>query len=192
MDEPGRSKAFDLHWNTNYANTKILTEKVLNENLVKTNGKIIFVSSYLGRFGQIASINPQAYSKLKNYKRLTQADITALENQCVQDHKGNGNRRRWPRTVYHTTKIFMSAYANVLSRDQARVVAKGIQVYPMHPGWCRTDMMKAYGSAPYKSQDEGAETALYLCDLPYVINHKIQGEYFADSKHGSLIDGSLY
>ena len=186
-DQSDKAEAFRVQFQTNYANTRALNEKILEHDLVKANGKIIFVSSGLGRFGRVAEINPEVYKKLEAYKTLTFDDLATLQAQCVDAHEKGVDRAKWAKTIYNSTKLLLNIFVNILSRDEARIISKGIQVYIMHPGWCRTDMTKSYGDAPPKSAIEGGQTAIYLSDLPFEINEALQGEYFADSKHGSLI-----
>lgn len=97
-------------------------------------------------------------------------------------------RAKWPAMSYCTTKMFLSTYTSILGRRKS-ILDDGIQVYSFHPGWCRTDMTKHYeerGIIPPKSKEQGAETGIYLCDLPFVIDPKLQGEYFADCAHDSF------
>lgn len=49
-ETPGNLK---LQWETNYRNTRLLTELALQNDIVNENGKIIFVSSQLGKFSFI-------------------------------------------------------------------------------------------------------------------------------------------
>ena len=42
-----------IQWNTNYKNTRLLTEKLLDQNLINQHGKIIMVSSGAGEFNKI-------------------------------------------------------------------------------------------------------------------------------------------
>lgn len=121
---------------------------------------------------------------------MTLEELDAFEEQYLKEMASPETRGRWPEKAYCTTKMFLSTYTSILGRRDS-VLEKGIQVYSMHPGWCRTDMTKHYeekGIIPPMSKEEGAETAIYLCDLPFKIDPKLQGEYFSDSAHGSLIE----
>ena len=54
-------EVIDVTLGTNYHGAKQLTEALLNHNLIKDGGKIIFVSSMMGRFGNLKELNPPAY-----------------------------------------------------------------------------------------------------------------------------------
>jgi len=55
------------------------------------------------------------------------------------------------------------------------VVEKGIQVYGLCPGWVKTDM--AGDKAPLTIQ-QGAETPVYLVELPFKVQEDLQGKFF--------------
>jgi NAD(P)-dependent dehydrogenase (short-subunit alcohol dehydrogenase family) len=177
-----------IEWNTNYAHTRLLNEKVLSAGLIAQNGKIIFVSSQLGRVEHIA-FNSEVHKVFSAYKTLSLEELDKWGARCVKDVEKAETRGNWQPKFYCATKMFLSAYASVLGRDE-EIVGNGVQVYSMHPGWCRTDMTKHYeekGVVPPLSKEEGAETAVWLSDLPFEIDGELQGEYFADSEHGSFL-----
>lgn len=68
----------------------------------------------------------------------------------------------------------MNVYTTRLAKDPF-IIENDIQVYSLCPGWIKTDMAgpKAPGTI-----EEGAETPIFLLDLPYKIDPKIQGGFF--------------
>ena len=58
----------------------------------------------------------------------------------------------WPMTAYGVSKLALSAYTRILSRD-AHVIENGIAVNAMCPGWCKSDM--AGWERPPRSAQEG-------------------------------------
>lgn len=52
---------------------------------------------------------------------------------------------------------------------------KGIQVYCLCPGWVNTDMGRTNGKTPPRTIEQGAETPVYLIDLPYKMDKRYQG-----------------
>jgi len=52
---------------------------------------------------------------------------------------------------------------------------KNIQVYCLSPGYVATDMNNFQGDLSIK---EGIRTPVHLIELPFVVDHKLQGKYF--------------
>ena len=173
-------KDFQLHWFVNYENMKLLTESIINNNILNDSGKIIFVSSGLGKFGQLSSINQDMYARFKEYRTMDRKLLEELEGICVGDHE-NGRMNKWPKMFYCSSKIFMCAYASVLGRELA---GRNIQTYSMSPGFCQTDMTKGKGAQ--RTAAKGAETIVYLAGMRGDVDEKLQGEYFYDLNHAPL------
>jgi len=76
--------------------------------------------------------------------------------------------------TYAVSKMIVNSYARVLAlRDEIK--NNDISVYSAHPGWVKTDM--AGPKAPLTIK-EGAETEVYLIELPDGINREYQGKFF--------------
>jgi NAD(P)-dependent dehydrogenase (short-subunit alcohol dehydrogenase family) len=183
-----------IQWNTNYVNTKALTNLALEGKLLKQDGKVIFTSSQLGKYSFIKESNPSVYEKFCNYKTMAMSELDELAATTWAQHtSGNPEERQlWNSAIYHTTKMFLSTYAYILGREAGNLYSyPNLQVYHFHPGWCRTDMTKHYeekGIIPPMSQEQGAETALYLATDPaFTAKNEHQGEYFNLCAHESII-----
>jgi len=49
----------------------------------------------------------------------------------------------------------------------------------MCPGWCKTDMG---GDSANRSAEQGADTVVYLTNLPFERDEELNGKYFRDRK----------
>ena len=173
-------EVIDVTLGTNYHGAKQLTEAMLNHNLIKEGGKVIFVSSMMGRFGNLKALNPEAYSILSQYNTGTTIEqLDKVVQQYQTEMRDVSQRGKWLSTVYGSSKLYLTIYTYLLSR-QKRVLDKHIQVYACCPGWCRTDMTKTAGQQPPKSYLEGADTPYYLMTFKDAIDMSVQGEFFSE------------
>lgn len=84
----------------------------------------------------------------------------------------------WSQVICGYTKIFVSIYVRVLSRD-LMVVDRDIQVYSLCPGFYQTDMTEGIGAQ--RTSQQSAVSYLYLADtLPFKIDSKLQDRIFKD------------
>lgn len=86
------------------------------------------------------------------------------------------------KSAYGTSKLAINIYGNILSRAQD-VVEKNIQVYVLCPGYVSTDMSSHKG---HLTIDQGAETPLFLINLPFQVNPDYQGKFFEKSALSSI------
>ena len=85
----------------------------------------------------------------------------------------------WCRNTYAISKMIVNSYARVFAlRDEIKN-----NVYSAHPGWVKTDMAGPKSPLTIK---EGAETEIYLIELPDGINPEYQGKYFDKCKVSSF------
>lgn len=181
-------------WKTNYVHTKALTNLVLESQILHPQGKVISTSSMMGKSSYIKRSNPEAFKQFENYKSMTMETLEALEDSMWKDHTSGTpfTRNRWASPFYCTTKMFLSTWTSVLGRYAGELFNyPDLQIYSFHPGWCRTDMTQPQqdrGMMPPNSKEQGAETAIYLITDPqFKKKNKLQGEYFADSAHDSMV-----
>lgn len=121
---------------------------------------------------------------------MTLEELDVFEERHLKEMASPETRAQWPHEPYFTSKMFISTYCSIIGRSKY-ILEKDIQVYSAHPGWCNTNMTQNWvrkGVIPPLTKEEGAKTTLFLCDLPFEINPDLQGEYFADCAHESLIN----
>ena len=157
--------------NTNFFNTVKLTEKVLP--VLPKDGKVINVSSGLGAL----SFQKPEVAKLLEDPSLTKERLLEVANQLVDKTKeGKQTELGWSDATYHATKALLNAYTRWILVKQLTGDQQG---YTLHPGWCQTDMG---GPNATDSVEEGAETPVYLINLPYKANDELNGKFFEKSK----------
>ena len=185
FEEANQSKdAFDLQWNVNYVHTRYFIEQVLEKDLIQRSGKLINVSSELGKFLQFKDLNPQIYDELQKADSYSYQQIAELEKIFLEDQESEEKRLKWPDWVYSSSKMFLNLYTITLSKDPI-VADRNIQVYAMCPGWCKTRLTARDGNMPPRTSDEGAQTVLHLIDLPFEVNQELQGGFFEREKKTS-------
>ena len=170
--------------NTNYHATKRLTEEFIKRDLIAEGGKIIFVSSQLGKFGKLAENQPDAFAQLSKYKvDLTQDQLAHWVSQFETDCIKEGSCKTWETNAmgpYSQSKLFLSIYAYLIGKSE-KVKAKNIQVYTCCPGFCATDLNGHNPNAP-KDYYQGADTPYWLATLRSDIDSELQGNFFSDRK----------
>lgn len=155
------------------------TEFMLKNNMINKSGKIILVGSIAGSLNKLKNDdlkngfkNAKTYQELLNMGELFKKSVI---NESVE-------KDGWCKNTYAVSKMIVNSYARVLAlRDEIK--NNDISVYSAHPGWVKTDM--AGPKAPL-SIKEGAETEVYLLELPDGINPEYQGKYFDKCKLSSF------
>lgn len=159
---------------TNYYGTVEFTEKLLP--YINDNGKVIIVGSRAGLLNKLSN------KDLVN--RFTAKDLTrdGLNTLAKEFHDavvaGDYKEKGWPKSAYGISKLLINSYARVLGWDDD-VVKRNIQVYALCPGYVNTDMTSNKGTL---TPEQGAETPIYLAELPAKIDKDLQGKFFADCK----------
>ena len=155
------------------------TEYILKNDMINKSGKIIMVGSIAGSLNKLK--NEELKNGFKNattYKELL--DMGELFKKSVINE--SVEKDGWCKNTYAVSKMIVNSYARVLAlRDEIK--NNDISVYSAHPGWVKTDM--AGPKAPL-SIKEGAETEVFLIELPDGINPEYQGKYFDKCKVSSF------
>ena len=192
VNDTPTDEAFHQQWNTNYINTRFLNEKILEEKILKDKGKIIFVSSGYGSISLIKDSKPEFYKRLINYEKLTIEEIDMISEEYKNEYLADQeNRNGWGveySSVYGRTKLFLSLYCYALAHSQ-NILDREIQVYNLTPGMCLTGMtehMLEKGLTFHRTQQKGAETPVYLANLPFSLDMEKQGQFFFDLKISSI------
>eukprot|EP00053_Salpingoeca_punica_P008970 m.80163 g.80163 ORF g.80163 m.80163 type:complete len:265 (-) comp14827_c0_seq1:393-1187(-) len=119
---------------------------------IKDGGRIVVVSS---RAGDFSKLSKDLQEQFRGSKASLQ-NLDSLVNKFIDDVKTNKwQAEGWPKTAYGVSKMAITAYVNLV----APTLPRGITIYSMCPGWCKTDM--AGDKAP-RTADEGADTAEFL------------------------------
>lgn len=155
------------------------TEYILKNDMINKSGKIIMVGSIAGNLNKLKKEElKDGFKKATTYKELL--DMGELFKKSVIND--SVEKDGWCKNTYAVSKMIVNSYARVLAlRDEIK--NNDISVYSAHPGWVKTDM--AGPKAPL-SIKEGAETEVFLIELPDGINPEYQGKYFDKCKVSSF------
>jgi len=125
--------------------------------LLRTNGKVVNVSSSAGRLQRISSLDIQAKFKDPN---LTIESLSNLMRQYIKIAKENKHKEEgWGDNPYVVSKVGVNALTVLQQRnfDQEKP-NRNISINSVHPGWIITDLNKN-GLSPV---DEGAKSTLFV------------------------------
>ena len=155
------------------------TEYILKNNLINKSGKIILVGSIAGSLNRLKNEElKNGFKNAKTYEELIKMGELFKKSILNESVEKDG----WCRNTYSVSKMIVNSYARVLAlRDEIK--NNDISVYSAHPGWVKTDM--AGPKAPLTIK-EGAETEVFLLELPDGINPEYQGKYFDKCKVSSF------
>lgn len=168
IDKPSTQDKLDV-LNTNFLSTVTFTEKVLP--ILAKDGKIIMVSS---RMGLLSSQGVPVQEILKD-PSLDEKRLFDLSGKLYEHYElDNNNELGFSNDPYSDSKVLLNAYTRWILKSKLK---GDQQCYTMTPGHCRTDM--GGDSAP-KSAEEGADTVIYLINLPWKHNEEFNGQFFGD------------
>ena len=165
---------------TNYYGTVELTEKMIP--LLPESSKIIIITSTLGSYKNLSDCTLK--ERLKNPKLTIEELKKIVEDFCAEVKAGRPPIKSGIIPVYSFTKLALNHYVSLLANEKA-IKEKGIQVYACHPGWVKTDL--AGPEAPL-SLEEGAVCPSFVVNLPWKVDEKYQGKYFADCKVEDILE----
>jgi carbonyl reductase 1 len=153
------TKTFDETFSTNVYGTIELTEKCLDNGLIKKHGKIVIIGSMSGQLKNLTGEKIKAEFKdpdltLESLFNLCKKFRNSIETNSVEEDG-------WVKNCYSVSKMIINSYPKVVAKRKD-VIDLDIQINALCPGWVRTDMG---GPKAHKSLDEGAATPLYVIDL---------------------------
>ena len=156
---------------TNFNSTVSFTEKLLPQ--LTDDAKIIMLSSGLGRL----SHQGEKARKLLEDSSLTGDRLIQIAKEVYDDtNNGKKNQLGFIDNLYYASKALLNAY----TRWALVKMLKGEQqCYTVAPGWCRTDKG---GSVAPRSVEQGADTPIYLINLPFKRDDKLNGKFIEDQK----------
>ena len=159
---------------TNYYSTvKICSMFLIENDMLAQNGKVVNVSSGLGRISRIKK-NEEIKTTLSNYDNISFDNQKKVVDSYESEIRDNVLRKKWPTSVYAMSKLFLSVWTKIIIR-QNFVQEKNIQVYSCCPGWCKTDLTA--GSKAPRSAEDGASVITDLYLLPWNIQSNQGGFY---------------
>lgn len=154
-----------------------LTERVLSEDLIRPNGRIVILGSTMGQLNKLT--NESIKAEFRDNENLSKEKLIELADRYLQTMQNNtAEQEGWPLDAYSVSKMIDNSYPKVLAKRKD-IQDKNIAVYVCHPGWVKTDMGSQ--AAPL-TIEEGIVTPLYLINLPDGIIPEYQGKYFDKSK----------
>ena len=157
----------------NYTGTVNFTEKMFGT--INKNGKIIFVTAKSGTISKLK--NENLIGKFKNAKNVDDvAKLGERFKKSIQEEKTEAEG--WYKNCFAISKLLLNYYAKLVIKKR-EISRESINVFAMHPGWCKTDMGGPH--APLEPA-EGAERIIYLLELPDTVNKDFQGKFFDENK----------
>ena len=155
--------------NINFLETIDLTEKLLP--YLADDGKIINISSGLGELSSQGTQIQQALSD----PSLTKEKLIELTNELIERTKNlTHTELGWSQSTYDASKALLNAYTRFVLLKELKTNQQG---YTVCPGWCRTDMG---GPTATLLAENGAETPVYLVNLPFKRDDTINCKFFSE------------
>ena len=163
----------------NFYGTIELSEKMID--YIKDYGKIITVGSQAGKLRILKDDN---LVKSFTDPNITKTQLYGLAKQFYDSVVDDTYAQKgFPKQSYAMSKLCLNTFMTSIFPKEKKIIDKNIQVYCLCPGWCRTDM--AGDKAP-KSAEDGADTPVYLVNLPWEVNKDLQGKFFYERQVTSL------
>jgi len=155
---------------TNFLNVVTLTEKLLP--LLSDDGKVLMISSGAGQLSwQGETLRKALEDPHLDLQKLN--DIAHNFISLTQDFPTNEFMQE---PSYAGSKALLNSYVKTVLVSQLKSTQ---QVYCISPGWCRTDMGTDQGLL---SAEEGADTPVYLVELPFERNDEINAKLIHERK----------
>jgi len=155
---------------TNFFSVVKLTEKLVP--LLTEDAKILQISSMLG---QLAIQGPTLQKALSD-PNLTEKQLYDIANNIIELTKDFTPWGPFSEPSYPASKALLNAYVKNFLPSK---VKSNQQVYAIHPGWVKSDM--AGDEAP-QALEEGADTPVYLVNLPFKKDLELNAKLIGDRK----------
>ena len=169
------NEVFEYTFSVNVYGTINFTEKMISNNLINKQGKIILLG---GKSGNILKLKNDNLINL--FKTAKAADdlfkIADKYKEAINDE--TCDEEGWYKNTYGVSKMIINTYARLLTKKR-EISREGISVFSCHPGWLKTEMGGNYAKVDVK---DGANNVIYLIELPDGINKDLQGKFFEEGK----------
>jgi carbonyl reductase 1/carbonyl reductase 3 len=169
------NEVFEYTFSVNVYGTINFTEKMISNNLINKQGKIILLG---GKSGNILKLKNDNLINL--FKTAKAADdlfkIADKFKEAINDE--TCDEEGWYKNTYGVSKMIINTYARLLTKKR-EISREGISVFSCHPGWLKTEMGGNYAKVDVK---DGANNVIYLIELPDGINKDLQGKFFEEGK----------
>jgi len=152
---------------TNFLGVVQLTEKFIP--LLPADGKIIMVSSTLGQLG----FQGETLRKALEDPKLDLNRLHEIANNFLELTKDFKPSQFGVESSYPGSKALLNFYVKTVLPTQ---LGSNQQVYALCPGWCATDM--GVEGVPL-SAAEGADTPVYLIELPFRKDDELNAKFFS-------------
>lgn len=96
---------------------------------------------------------------------------------------GDWEQKGFPKSAYGMSKIGINVYTMKHLAHRDDIKKKHIQVYAQCPGYVNTDMTSHKGPLTI---EQGAQTTIFLIELPFKIDPQYQGHFFEKSALSAL------
>lgn len=149
----------------NYFGTLKVCEAVFP--LLRTNGKVVNVSSSAGRLQRLPSVDLQA--KFKDSKLIIE-NLNRLMEKYIQDAKDDRHKSEgWGDSAYVVSKVGLTALSIIQQKMFDSEPDRNVSVNSVHPGYVNTDMTEHKGPL---TPEDGAKAALFLA-----LEANLKGKY---------------
>ena len=146
------------------------------------------------RVGALTKLGNKEYQQELNSEQLTydrlyelmkefQSDLGKMEDEGYLNEQGNLTKddvksRGWWNSAYGMSKMGLSSYGRILSRDMENIIKYNIFIGSYCPGFVATDMTANYGSNIPLGPDDGARGMVMLANPENVDNDKYESGKF--------------
>ncbi len=155
---------------TNFFSVVNLTEKLIP--FLSEDGKVLEVSSRVGSLARQGETLRNALSDAS----LTEEKLKEIANNIIELTQDFKPFSIVSESSYPASKALLNAYVKNFLPTKLKATQ---QAYAIHPGWVKSDLggLEAPGTL-----EEGADTIVYLTNLPFTIHPELNARLIADRK----------
>ncbi|KAF0489340.1 carbonyl reductase NADPH 1-like [Gigaspora margarita] len=147
--------------------------------LIRPNGRIVNVSSSVGRLYIVSKALGQEFSKqdldMDGLIELMKRFEDAVEKDTYE-------QEGWPRQAYAVSKLGLMTMTKILAR-RADSEGNNIKVFSCCPGWVKTDMA---GERAPLTPDQGAKIPVLLALDENIVIQNPNGSFLKEKKNSAL------